>query len=314
MPRPPLQTRTISYRKLKQIDNSAFSTDLKDITNTLLKININQLVGDYNREMRQLLDRHAPIKSKTIVVRPLIPWFDDELKSLKSQRRKAELIWRRDINHETLLSFHRARNKYINALNTKQTYHLSHLILEAKGDSKKLFALINTLCGKKQSTPLPDHDSVENLVNEFGNFKKNKIDAIRKDIGVTEAPYIPFREEGVCSNLDTFAVVSENDVRKLVMKSKTTSCALDPMPTKLVKEYMEELLPLFTHIINISITTGEFPHKWKTALVVPLLKKAGLDPILKKLSSCIESPICVQKTTLSTLRLWISFATLSVCL
>ena len=74
MPRPPLETRTISYRKLKQIDNSAFSTDLKDITNTLLKItDINQLVGDYNRELRQLLDRHAPIKSKTIVMRPLVP-------------------------------------------------------------------------------------------------------------------------------------------------------------------------------------------------------------------------------------------------
>ena len=58
-----------------------------------------------------MVDRHAPIKSKTIVVRPLVPWFDDELKSLKSQRRKAELIWRRDKNHETLLSFHRARNQ-----------------------------------------------------------------------------------------------------------------------------------------------------------------------------------------------------------
>ena len=83
------------------------------------------------------MDRHAPIKSKTIVVRPLVPRFDDELKSLKSQRRKAELIWRRDKNHETLLSFHRARNKYINALNTKRTDRLSHLVLKAKGDSKK---------------------------------------------------------------------------------------------------------------------------------------------------------------------------------
>ena len=77
----------------------------------------------------------------------------------------------------------------------------------------------------------------------------------------------------MCANLDTFAVVSEDDERKLVMKSKTTSCALDPMPANLFKEYMEELLPLFTHIINLSIATGEFPHEWKTALVISLLKK-----------------------------------------
>ena len=78
--------------------------------------------------------------------------------------------------------------------------------------------------------------------------------------------------------LDTFALVSADDVRKLVMKSKTTSCALDPTSTKLVKEYSEELLPLLTHIVNRSLATGEFPHEWKTPLVA-LLKKTGLDPI-----------------------------------
>ena len=89
MPRPSLETHTISYRK--QIDNTAFSTDLKDLANGLLSISdINQLVGEYNTELRQLLDRHAPIKTKIIVVRPLVPWFDDELKTLKSQRREAE--------------------------------------------------------------------------------------------------------------------------------------------------------------------------------------------------------------------------------
>ena len=56
--------------------------NLKDITNALLNVtDINQLVGDYNTEVRQLLDGHAPMKSKTIIVRPLVPWFDDELKS-----------------------------------------------------------------------------------------------------------------------------------------------------------------------------------------------------------------------------------------
>ena len=107
-----------------------------------------------------------------------MPWFDDEFKSLKPQRRKAELVWRRSRNHETLLSYHRARNRFVNALNNKRTAHLSQLIYDTKGDSKTLFALVNILCGKKQSTPLPDHDSVENLVNEFGNLFNDKIDTI----------------------------------------------------------------------------------------------------------------------------------------
>ncbi|KAK2141892.1 hypothetical protein NP493_5084g00004 [Ridgeia piscesae] len=44
------------------------------------------------------------------------------------------------------------------------------------------------------------------------------------------------------------------------------------MPTKLVKQYIAELLPLLMHIINLSIAAGEFPQEWKTAFVVPLHK------------------------------------------
>ena len=65
-------------RKLKQIDNGAFST------NALLNVmNNNQPIVDYNTELRQLLGRYAPIEYKTFVVKPLVPWFNDELKSLK---------------------------------------------------------------------------------------------------------------------------------------------------------------------------------------------------------------------------------------
>ena len=114
---------------------------------------------------------------------------------------------------------------------------------------------------------------MENLVNEFVNFFNDKTDAIRMNIGVIEPPFIPSRE-GLFINLDTFALVSKDDVCKLVIKSSS-------MPTKLVKEYIEELLPLLAYIINRSIASGEFPHEWKTALVMQLLKKAGMDLILK---------------------------------
>ena len=61
---------------------------------------------------------------------------------------------------------------------------------------------------------------MENLLNEFGNLFNDKIYAIRLTVGDTEPPYVPVRED---AKLDTFAVVPEDDVRKLVMKSKTTS-------------------------------------------------------------------------------------------
>ena len=59
------------------------------------------------------------------------------------------------------------------------------------------------------------------------------------------------------------------------------SCLLDPIPTTLVIGGIDVLLPVITKIINLSLQTGEFAVQWKCALVFPLLKKLGLELLLK---------------------------------
>ena len=48
--------------------------------------------------------------------------------------------------------------------------------------------------------------------------------------------------------------------------------------TSLLKLCPEEFAPLIAHLINRSLTDGKFPHLFKMAQVLPLLKKSGLDP------------------------------------
>ena len=57
----------------------------------------------------------------------------------------------------------------------------------------------------------------------------------------------------------------------------TESCSLDPVPSKVVKECLDELVPLVTVIINQSSQSGVIPDVWKEALVTPTLKKCGFD-------------------------------------
>ncbi len=45
----------------------------------------------------------------------------------------------------------------------------------------------------------------------------------------------------------------------------------------MVKECLDELLPVLTSIINNCLSSGIFPDEWKEALIIPLLKKFGLD-------------------------------------
>ena len=53
------------------------------------------------------------------------------------------------------------------------------------------------------------------------------------------------------------------------------------MPTPLVIDCIDVLLPIITKIINFSLESGMFPDAWKNALVHSLLKKVGLDLLFK---------------------------------
>ena len=49
---------------------------------------------------------------------------------------------------------------------------------------------------------------------------------------------------------DAFQPVSEEHVRNVILNSASKTCSLDPMPTSLFVECLDELLPAVTHIIN----------------------------------------------------------------
>lgn len=62
------------------------------------------------------------------------------------------------------------------------------------------------------------------------------------------------------------------------MSSPSTSCALDPIPTWLLKKVLAVLLEPLTRIVNLSLSSGRFLSAWKNAIISPLLKKPSLDP------------------------------------
>ena len=47
-------------------------------------------VGNYNSVVPQVIDEHAPVKTKTVKIIPTAPWFYSEYASLRRRRRKAE--------------------------------------------------------------------------------------------------------------------------------------------------------------------------------------------------------------------------------
>ena len=66
-------------------------------------------------------------------------------------------------------------------------------------------------------------------------------------------------------------------MKECILISATKSCELDPIPSKLLIECLDYILPSLTDLFNSSLAYGIFPQCFKSALVTPTLKKRCLD-------------------------------------
>ena len=71
--------------------------------------------------------------------------------------------------------------------------------------------------------------------------------------------------------------MTESEIHKIINRMQTKSCKLDAMLTAQLKLMLSTCLPIITQIVNLSLSGGIFADEWKTSVVRPLLKKAGLD-------------------------------------
>ena len=80
--------------------------------------------------------------------------------------------------------------------------------------------------------------------------------------------------------MNTFSNVSSDSIFKLIKNYPSKSCRLDALPTELLKSCSGVLLKHITFAINLSLSSGQFPRQFKNAIITPLLKKPGLEPVL----------------------------------
>ncbi len=142
---------------------------------------------------------------------------------------------------------------------------------------------MNKLLGRKQCNPLPPHDSGEKLANDFGEFFINKIEKIHSELASQhlDKPVLTSSDSPMYDNtLSEFSPVSTDDVKSILHKSSLKSCELDPVPSWIVRESEDELIPVIQSIINWSFSESTMPEEYKLAILSPRIKKLGLALIL----------------------------------
>jgi len=276
--KPSAQKVQVTCRKINHIDQQAFESDLAQcelITNP--PDNITDLMNMYNTTLIQILDNHAPLKTKTITRRQHAEWFTEDVRNAKVDCRNAENRWRKNKLTVYLDDFKTKCKAYAKLCRKAKTIYYLKEISDSAGDQKKLFQITQKLLKKDAKCTMPSDLSPTVIADKFADFFVEKIEKIRSTFSVKSSTSDKSDNLNPVPNLSTFTAVTKNDLQQLIMSSKSKSCQLDPIPTMLLKSSLKILLPVIHKIINLSLSSATVPPSLKLAVVTPLLKKQSLN-------------------------------------
>ena len=268
--RPALSCKKLTFRKLKNIDIAAFSAD---IAFSMLCASVhwdnNDALSDcFNKALADILDKFSPLKTRTMINRPKVPWFNDDIKQFKRQRRRlGKKAVKTDLPGDWN-NYHKVRNECSAFLKSARVNCYSYLIDQCADDSCKLFRVVNSLCREPLETALPEHTDPTKLANEVGTFFLKKFEIIKENLDkfqVQEPRLIPIT---LRENLESFSAPSIEEVSKIAQESSKASCRLDSVPTWLLSSYLDVLVPPITEMVNLSLLSGHVPENWRTTVVV----------------------------------------------
>jgi hypothetical protein len=200
------------------------------------------------------------------------PWYvsvRDALRKAKRDRRSAEYVWRRSKLTVHKQIFAAAKCAVASLVHNAKSVFLCDQISDCDS-SKKLFNICGRLTGRTKVSPLPTIFPSVQLPQVFCDYFIQKVADIHSGLDSVVCP-----SATTDSNCDTvfmsFHPVSEDEVKRIVLRSKPTTCSFDPIPTNLLFECINTVLPSLTRIINDSLSSGIFPSSFKTAVIKPLL-------------------------------------------
>ncbi|XP_068741907.1 uncharacterized protein [Montipora capricornis] len=136
----PPERRTMSYRRIHAIDFHELCRDLENssLVRDAETSDLSDFVNKYSNTLKSLLDTYAPLRTKTITLRPTASWYNDEIRSEKRRRRALERRWRSSKLECNRLRFQEQSRKVNHLIKATKMEFYSGIIRD-RSDSQTLF-------------------------------------------------------------------------------------------------------------------------------------------------------------------------------
>ena len=154
IPKPIRPSKKVHYRKLDNINIANFINDFNILYNNITD---SSHIDNFDSNLSLVLDKNAPIITKTYTARHNTLWFNNSLHTAKRSLRIKERNWRKSKSENDLNIFKHSLSNYRKLIKTAKNKYYIDQIKSAGKDTKKLFRISSTLLGKLTKRILPDN-------------------------------------------------------------------------------------------------------------------------------------------------------------
>ena len=173
--KPPSSKVLITYRSTKTLNATKLQSDINNILSkidSLFEPSLDHLMSLYNRDLKDIYDTAAPIQSRWIRQRTHAPWYNQDLRQVKREKRRLERKFKKSGLVVDQQKFESKCVEYNSLIETTKMHFYKSRIEQT--DRNQLFRLIDGFF-KIKNTGLPTYDSLKQLTEDFNNFFINKI-------------------------------------------------------------------------------------------------------------------------------------------
>lgn len=241
------------------------------------ELSVDELAQLYDDEISSIIDRLLPSRVVRCRRRASDPWFDDECRIEKRRVRQLERVSRRTDAADAVTfaaattAWTACRRAYRKLLTRKRESFWQLKVDSERASPQQLWRSVDALMGRGRAPMSADIGAVE-----MHHYFDDKVADVRASTNDAKEPKFAAAPSGCL--FDNYRLLTADDVINAVRLLPNKQCMSDPMPTRLLKEFVVDLAPFLVEFFNRSLIAGVVPGAFKTAYITPLLKKSDLDP------------------------------------
>jgi hypothetical protein len=283
--RTPANHRYIISRNFKHLSVEKLLQDLNQVPWHIIECFdcVNDAWYSWKSLFTEVINNHAPVRKFRAPKKPKIPWYDEDIESLKKIRDQYHRRATIGNLSEDWDCYRKTKNKVTALVRQRKKEYFTSMLEQNNGDSKSTWNTLKQLlpkCSAGGITSLEVNGTLitnfKDICNTFNSFFVDTSERLAKAIRHVRKCPMDYLEKYMPNVNSTFMFkpVTVKEVVKLlssIPNGKATG--LDNIQVRLLKASAPSIAPSLAYIFNMSLKTGMFPHEWKHARITPIFKK-----------------------------------------